>query len=128
VVFYMPKGLIFVGQNSEAYGFLSRSALYADAVIQTATGIKSTDLPDAAQGVPVPYRLQDLLQAGELKCVVAALDDGAGKRTNRRLYCVAESLGTIKNKSANGGLVGATIAGKTVKSVSVARKASFGLL
>ena len=121
----MPKGLSFVDENQDTYGFISASGVYSDAIIQNATGIKPVDLPDVA--VRVPYRLQDLLQVGVLKTIIVTLDDGAGKRTNRRLYCAAIKMGTIKNKSGSGGLVGGTVAGKIVKSVSLARKASFRL-
>lgn len=123
----MPKGLVFVGENTVAYGFVSNAKIYTD-TLQGATGLKSVDLPDTTSGVKVPWRLQDLLQAGELKRVVAVLDDGAGKTTNRTLYITKGSVATFRNKTGANGLVGATIDGKVVKSVSIPRKASFRLL
>ena len=122
----MPKGLVFVGENTVAYGFISNAKIYTDA-IQGATGLKSVVLPDTTSGVKVPWRLQDLLQAGELKRVAAVLNDGAGKATNRTLYITRASVATFRNTTANNGLIGATIDGKIVKSVSIPRKASFRL-
>lgn len=119
----MPKGLVFVGENTVAYGFISNAKIYVNE-LQGATGLKSVTLPDTTSGVKVPWRLQDLLQAGELKRVVAVLDDGAGKRTNRTLYITKASVATFRNTTANNGLVGATIDSKTVLSVSIPRKAS----
>jgi hypothetical protein len=119
----MPKGLVFVGEGTIAYGFTSNAKIYVDA-LQGATGLKSVNLPDATSGVKVPWRLEDLLQAGELKRVTAVLNDGAGKRTNRTLYISKGSVATFRNKSTENGLVGATIGGKTVVSVSIPRKAS----
>ena len=40
----MPKGLVFVGENTVAYGFVSNAKIYTDA-LQGATGLKSVDLP-----------------------------------------------------------------------------------
>lgn len=122
----MPKGLVFVGENTVAYGFISNAKVYTEA-IQGATGLKSVNLPDTTSGVRVPWRLQDLLQAGELRRVSAVLDDGAGKVTNRTLYITRASVATFRNTIAANGLVGATIDGKIVKSVSIPRKASFRL-
>src|SRR6476469_4618764 len=109
----MAKGLVFVGENNIAYGYVSNAKIYTTE-LQGATGLKPVDLPDTANGVRVPWRLQDLLQAGELKRVTAVLDDGAGKRTNRNLYITKGSIATFRNKTANNGLVGATIDSKTV--------------
>ena len=122
----MPKGLVFVGENTVAYGFVSNAKVYT-AELQAATGLKSVNLPDTTSGVKVPWRLQDLLQAGELKRITAVLDDGAGKRTNRSLYITKASVATFRNLSTAGGLVGATIDSKKVLSVSMPRKASFRL-
>jgi hypothetical protein len=122
----MPKGLVFVGEDNVAYGFVSNAKIYETA-LQGATGLKSVNLPDSTSGVKIPWRLQDLLQAGELKRVTAVLNDGAGKRTNRTLYITKASVATFRNTSANNGLVGATIGGKTVLSVSIPRKASLRL-
>lgn len=122
----MPKGLVFVGENTISYGFVSNAKIYTDA-LQGATGLKSVNLPDTTSGVKVPWRLQDLLQAGELKRVNAVLSDGAGKTTNRTLYITKASVATFRNTTAANGLVGATIAGKVVKSVSIPRKSSFRL-
>jgi len=122
----MPQGLVFVGEDTIAYGFVSNAKIYADA-IQGATGLKSVNLPDATSGVRIPWRLEDLLQAGELKRVTAVLNDGAGKKTNRTLYITKASVATFRNKFTENGLVGATIDGKTVLSVSIPRKASFRL-
>jgi hypothetical protein len=122
----MPKGLVFVGENTTSYGFVSSAKIYTPE-LQGATGLKSVDLPDTTSGIKVPWRLTDLLQAGELKRVTAVLDDGAGKRTNRNLYITKASVATFRNTIANNGLVGATIDGKKVLSVSMPRKASFRL-
>lgn len=123
----MPKGLVFVGENTIAYGFISRAKIYNTPEIQAATGLKSVDLPDTASGVKVPWRLQDLLQAGELKRVTVVLNDGAGKRTNRNLYITKGSVATFRKLSTEGGLIGQTIDSKKVLSASIPRKASFAL-
>jgi len=120
----MPKGLVFVGENTVAYGFVSNAKIYTTE-LQGATGLKPVNLPDAT--VRVPWRLQDLLQAGELKRVTAVLDDGAGKRTNRNLFITKASVATFRNLVGSNGLVGAIIDGKKVLSVSIPRKASFRL-
>lgn len=122
----MAKGLVFVGEDTIAYGFVSNAKIYTTE-LQGATGLKSVDLPDATSGVKVPWRLQDLLQAGELKRVTAVLDDGAGKRTNRNLYITKASVATFRGLATANGLVGATIDGKKVLSVSIPRKASYSL-
>lgn len=122
----MPKGLVFVGQNSIVYGYVSNAKIYTEALLN-ATGIKSVTLPDTASGVKIPWRLPDLLQAGELKRVSVVLDDGAGKRTNRTLYITKASVGEFRKLSAAGGLIGETIDGKVVLSASIPRKASFRL-
>jgi hypothetical protein len=123
----MPKGLVFVGENTEAYGFVSSAKIYNTPAIQAATGLKNVDLPDTTSGVRVPWRLQDLLQAGELRRVSVVLDDGASKRTARSLYVTKASITTFRRKSTEGGLIGVSINGKTVVSASLARKASYSL-
>jgi len=122
----MPKGLVFVGENNIPYGFVSNAKVYTTE-LQGATGLKSVTLPDPTSGVKIPWRLQDLLQAGELKRITAVLDDGAGKRTNRTLFITKASVATFRNLSSANGLVGATIDAKKVLSVSIPRKASFRL-
>ena len=122
----MPKGLVFVGENTIAYGYVSNAKIYTPE-LQGATGLKPVNLPDSTSGVKIPWRLEDLLQAGELKRVTAVLDDGAGKRTNRNLYITKASVATFRNPVGANGLVGATIDGKKVLSVSIPRKASFRL-
>ena len=122
----MPQGLVFIGDNNIAYGFVSNAKVYTPQ-IQGATGLKSVKLPDTTSGVKIPWRLQDLLQAGELKRVTAVLDDGAGKRTNRNLYVTKASVATFRNFNTENGLIGATVDGKKVLSVSLPRKASFRL-
>lgn len=122
----MPKGLVFVGENTVAYGFVSNAKVYTPE-IQGATGLKSVDLPDATSGVKVPWRLQDLLQEGELKRVTVVLDDGAGKRTNRTLYITKSSVANFRKPVGANGLIGATVDGKKVLSASIPRKASYSL-
>jgi len=122
----MPKGLVFIGQNNINYGYVSNAKIYTEAILG-ATGIKSVTLPDTASGVKIPWRLPDLLQAGELKRVSVVLNDGAGKRTNRTLYITKASVSEFRKLSTAGGLIGATIDGKVVLSVSIPRKASFRL-
>jgi len=123
----MPKGLVFIGGQNINYGYVSNAKIYTDAIL-AATGIKMVDLPDTASGVTVPWRLPDLLQAGELRRVNVVLNDGAGKRTNRTLYITKDSVSEFRKTSANGGLIGATIDGKVVLSASMPRKASFALM
>ena len=123
----MPKGLVFVGENTEPYGFISHAKIYDTPAMQTATGLKSVNLPDATSGVIVPHRLQDLLQAGELKTIVAVVNDGAGKRSNRNLFVTKGSLPNFRKKSTEGGLIGLTIGGKTILSASIPRRASYSL-
>ena len=120
----MPKGLTFGGTGTAIYGFISRSSIYQGA-IATATGLTPGDIPRA--GLPVPWRLQDLLQAGELKRVVVVLQDGLNKRTSRTLYIAKENIPTFRLSSTAGGLIGAILAGKTIISASIPRKASFRL-
>ncbi|MEG3838929.1 hypothetical protein [Microcoleus sp. herbarium14] len=122
----MPKGLVFVGEGTVAYGFISSAKVYTPE-LQAATGLKPVNLPDATTGVKVPWRLQDLLQAGELKRVTVVLDDGAGKRTNRSLFISKGSVATFRNLSTAGGLIGAIVDSKKVLSASIPRKASFTL-
>lgn len=122
----MPKGLTFTGQNNIKYGFVSSAKIYTQE-LQAATGLKSVTLPSTTDDVAVPWRLQDLLQAGELRRVVAVLDDGAGKRTNRSFFISKASVATFRNLNTAGGLIGATIDSKKVLSVSLPRKASFSL-
>ncbi|MEG3859177.1 hypothetical protein [Microcoleus sp. herbarium12] len=122
----MPKGLVFVGEDTVAYGFISNAKVYTPE-LQAATGLKPVILPDTTSGVKVPWRLQDLLQAGELKRVTVVLDDGAGKRTNRSLFISKASVATFRNLSTAGGLIGAIIDSKRVVSASIPRKASFVL-
>ncbi len=123
----MPKGLVFVGEGTIVYGFVSSAKIYSTPEIQAATGLKSVNLPDTTSGVKVPWRLQDLLQAGELKRVVAVLDDGAGKRTNRSLFITKGSIPIFRKLSTESGLIGQTIDGKKVISASIPRKASYML-
>ncbi|WP_341737296.1 hypothetical protein [Microcoleus sp. CAWBG640] len=122
----MPKGLVFVGGDNINYGFVSSAKIYTPG-LQTATGLKPVSLPDTTSGVNVPWRLEDLLQAGELKTVTVVLDDGAGKRTNRNLYITKGSVATFRKPSTEGGLIGQTIDSKKVLSASIPRKASFAL-
>ncbi|MEG4427073.1 MULTISPECIES: hypothetical protein [unclassified Microcoleus] len=122
----MAKGLVFDGLNNKGYGFISRAAIYKDA-IASATGLTEAEqIPRT--GLPVPWRLQDLLQAGELKSVTVVLSDGTSKKTNRRLYITNAKIPTFRNLSTAGGLVGATLGGKTILSATIPRKASFRLL
>lgn len=120
----MPKGLVFVGQSNINYGFVSSAKIYTSE-LETATGLKPVNLPDTTSGVTVPWRLQDLLQGGEIKRVVAVLDDGAGKRTNRSLFISKASIPTFRKLSTEGGLIGLLIDSKKVVSASIPRKASF---
>lgn len=122
----MPKGLVFTGGSNINYGFVSSAKIYTPE-LQTATGLKPVSLPDTTSEVAVPWRLQDLLQAGEIKRVVAVLDDGAGKRTNRSLFISKASVSTFRKLSTEGGLIGQTIDGKKIVSASIPRKASFVL-
>ncbi|MEK0177728.1 hypothetical protein [Microcoleus anatoxicus] len=122
----MPRGLVFVGTENINYGFVSSAKIYT-LELQTATGLKPVNLPDTTSGIRVPWRLEDLLQAGELKRVTVVLDDGAGKRTNRNLYITKSSVVTFRKPSTEGGLIGQTIDSKKVLSASIPRKASFAL-
>lgn len=122
----MPKGLVFVGEKKISYGFVSNSKIYTSD-LQSSTGLKPVNLPGDPDGVKVPWRLVDLLQAGELKRVTVVLNDGAGKRTNRNLYIKKAAVATFRNSKAANGLIGATIDGKTILSASIPRKASYSL-
>ncbi len=122
----MPKGLVFVGESNINYGFVSSAKIYTPE-LQAATGLKPVSLPDATSAVNVPWRVQDLLQAGELKRVVVVLDDGAGKRANRSLFITKGSIPTFRKLSTESGLIGQTIDGKKVVSASIPRKSSFAL-
>lgn len=122
----MPKGLVFIGEKNINYGYVSNAKVYTPALL-AATGIKLVTLPDTASGVKVPWRLQDLLQAGELKRISVVLNDGTGKRTNRTLYITKASVSEFRKLSTAGGLVGATVDGKVVLSASLPRKASYSL-
>lgn len=121
----MPKGLIFQGTDV-FYGFISNAKIYTPE-LEAATGLRAKTLPDPATGINAPWRLEDLLQAGELKRVTVVLDDGAGKRTNRSLFISKAAVATFRQPSTAGGLIGATIDSKTVLSASIPRKASFAL-
>ncbi|MEG4815627.1 hypothetical protein [Microcoleus sp. K5-D4] len=120
----MAKGVTFRSESegTPTYGWISRAKIYTGALI-VATGLAGEqDIPSAA--VPVPWRLEDLLAAGEIKRVTAVLDDGAGKRTARTLYIASDQVPNFRNPVTNGGLIGATIDGKTVLSASIPRKSS----
>lgn len=120
----MPKGVTFRSDSAgtPTYGWISKAKIYTGAMI-VGTGLSGDQqIPSAA--VPVPWRLQDLLAAGELKRVTAVLDDGAGKRTNRTLYIASDQIANFRNPIANGGIIGGTIDSKTILSASIPRKAS----
>ena len=123
----MPKGLVFVGQNAEPYGFISNAKIYNTPAMRVATGLEMATLPDTTSGVIVPHRLEDLLQAGELRSVVVVVNDGAGKRSNRSLFVTKAKVLTFRKKSTEGGLIGLPIDGKTVLSASIPRRASYSL-
>ncbi|HLO51135.1 MAG TPA: hypothetical protein VK211_22160 [Kamptonema sp.] len=126
----MPKCLVFIDSEnaSQVYGFASNSAAYDDPGIQTATGVKPGTYPSSTGGVFIPWRVEDLLQYRVLRSVLVYLNDGAGKRTSRRLYVTAEKAGSFRNLSSQGGLVGLTLGGKTIVSASLPRKATRSLL
>ncbi|MEG4058549.1 MULTISPECIES: hypothetical protein [unclassified Microcoleus] len=120
----MGKGVTFKSdsEGTPNYGWMSTAKIYTGQVA-AATGLTGNqDIPSSV--VSVPHRLQDLLAAGELKRITVVLHDGAGKRTNRTLYMASEQVATFRNPVATGGLIGATIDGKTVLSVSIPRKSS----
>ncbi|MEG4441975.1 hypothetical protein QUB47_19040 [Microcoleus sp. AT9_B5] len=119
----MGKGVYFASNGTNVYGYVAnfKSEVYTGA-IATATGLTQGDMPRPA--VPVPWRLQDLLQARVIRRVVVVLNDGLNKRTNRTLYVTAEKAPTIRNLNTAGGLVGATLGGKTILSASIPRKSS----